>query len=304
MLKAKFKIYYTVFLYASILFFVYYLARQDYLQLSKIRFQPWILTGSILLLWSGFFVSTLSWRKALAVHGMHIPPRIAVYSHGISVLGKYLPGKIWVIFGRAFPVTSNNQDLQRATLASLKEQLLYLFLGLLISFIPVVILYPLGYVTLILLITLTLLGLFLFFPGIHKLSVSLLKRIIRKELNFPVITFGQSLQMGRIIMVYWILWSSGFYLFLLSFANNVLWIQAFAFPLSVCYGVMAIIFPGGLGIREGIMTGFLVLTGMPVETATTISVLNRLWFITGELFIFTLAFFLRPKNIDTKTCDQ
>jgi hypothetical protein len=37
------------------------------------------------------------------------------------------------------------------------------------------------------------------------------------------------------------------------------------------------------------MTGFMVLSGIPVEIATTISVISRLWFISGEVFIFILA---------------
>lgn len=63
----------------------------------------------------------------------------------------------------------------------------------------------------------------------------------------------------------------------------------FAFPLSVCFGIIAIILPGGLGLREGIIIGYLVLAGLDTEQATTISFLNRLWFIAGELFIFLLA---------------
>ena len=47
------------------------------------------------------------------------------------------------------------------------------------------------------------------------------------------------------------------------------------------------------------MTGFMVLTGMAVEIATTIAVMSRLWFISGEVFLFLLSlslnrFRLRP----------
>ena len=97
------------------------------------------------------------------------------------------------------------------------------------------------------------------------------------------------------ILLYWIIWILAFYLFLRSIARDIYFIHSFAFPLSVCYGVIAIIFPGGIGVREGIMTGFLVLTGISVEQATTISVINRLWYITGEIFIFILAFVLKNR---------
>ncbi|MEZ5196557.1 MAG: hypothetical protein R2764_09195, partial [Bacteroidales bacterium] len=68
---------------------------------------------------------------------------------------------------------------------------------------------------------------------------------------------------------------------------------AFAFPLSVTIGLLAIIFPGGLGVREGILVGYMVLTGMPIQIATVITLYARLWFISGEIFIFLLALGLR-----------
>jgi len=48
-----------------------------------------------------------------------------------------------------------------------------------------------------------------------------------------------------------------------------------------------------LGLREGIIIGYLILAGLDTETATTISFLNRFWFICGELFIFLLATLVR-----------
>lgn len=54
-------------------------------------------------------------------------------------------------------------------------------------------------------------------------------------------------------------------------------------------GLLAIIIPGGFGVREGIMVFYLVLLGIPLEIAGGIAVLARLWFIIGEIFIFLLA---------------
>jgi len=174
--RKKINLWFTVFFYASVLFFAVYLFRQKDLQVHIAHLRPVWLALSVLLLWAGFFAATLSWRKALQVHDIHINVRMAVYSHGISVLGKYIPGKVWVIVGRAFPVTAGGTDFHRATLASLKEQLLYLFLGLFISVVPVLIYYPAGYVTLILLVSLLLLGMVLFVPVVHRLAASLLDK--------------------------------------------------------------------------------------------------------------------------------
>jgi uncharacterized membrane protein YbhN (UPF0104 family) len=71
---------------------------------------------------------------------------------------------------------------------------------------------------------------------------------------------------------------------------------AFAFGLAGSIGIMAVFAPGGLGVREGILTGFLTLAGVDLPVATTIAVTSRLWFLAGELFIFLLAVVLRPRN--------
>ena len=61
------------------------------------------------------------------------------------------------------------------------------------------------------------------------------------------------------------------------------------FPISVVYGVLAIIVPGGIGVRESILSGFLIALKVDPKLAVTISALSRLWFISGEVFIFLLA---------------
>jgi hypothetical protein len=45
------------------------------------------------------------------------------------------------------------------------------------------------------------------------------------------------------------------------------------------------------------MTGFMVLTGMPLEIATTIAIISRLWFISGEVFIFFVSLALNKFSL-------
>jgi len=86
----------------------------------------------------------------------------------------------------------------------------------------------------------------------------------------------------------WGLWKVAFYLLARSLVQgNVPWNLGFAFPLACTLGVLAIVMPGGLGVREGVLTGYLVLAGIPVADATTVAVASRLWFLIGELFMFT-----------------
>jgi uncharacterized membrane protein YbhN (UPF0104 family) len=57
-------------------------------------------------------------------------------------------------------------------------------------------------------------------------------------------------------------------------------------------GVVVVISPGGLGIREGVLIFFLKIIGFTPDLAVTISITSRLWFVIGEGYIFILAFIL------------
>ncbi|GAI09308.1 unnamed protein product [marine sediment metagenome] len=54
--------------------------------------------------------------------------------------------------------------------------------------------------------------------------------------------------------------------------------------------MLAIIFPGGIGVREAVLTGFMIMLGITEEQAGTISIISRLWFTLGEAAIFLSAF--------------
>ncbi|MGH9382995.1 MAG: hypothetical protein ACRD2N_01695 [Vicinamibacterales bacterium] len=64
------------------------------------------------------------------------------------------------------------------------------------------------------------------------------------------------------------------------------WCVGLRFPLVTALGVMAFVAPGGVGVREGAIVGYLILVNVPVAEATTIALASRLWFLTGESFIF------------------
>jgi hypothetical protein len=289
------KIIIRILLYVSIVFIVYYLYKFDYLIFKEIHINVFFATASVLLLWLGFFVSTLSWRKALKVHGLQISVPQAVYSHGISVFAKYIPGKIWVILGRASIISEKGFSLSFASTISLKEQLVYLFLGLLISlmvlpFISVHILF-----TLMVFFTAVGLYLLLFVESIHRFILSALFKLVKKKFEVPFITFKDAVPFAKWILVYWSIWSIAFYLLTKSIIPETPVLAAFAFPVSVCYGLLAVIVPGGVGVREGILVLFLSSLGIDPAQAVTLSIIQRLWFITGEIYIFLVALVFKAK---------
>jgi len=286
---------FRILLYLSFGFIIYYLYSFDYIVFSEISINPFLLGISIVLLWGGFVASALSWKKSLSVHQIKISNNLGIFSHGISVFAKYIPGKVWVIIGRASVVSERKGSLAELGTISMKEQLVYLLAGLIVSFIALLWLPVNPVYSVIVAFTALFLSLLLFSKRIHHLVLSLIKTITKKELKIPFVSLNKALPMFKVITAYWFLWSFGFYILVLSVLPDAPLIVTFAFPLSVCYGLLAIIVPGGIGVRESIIVFFLTKSGIEPSFAVTISLIQRLWFITGEMFIFGFALILRNK---------
>lgn len=291
------KIAFRILTYLSLAFLVYYLYRFDYLAVGTLKFSWGLLILATAFLWFGFVMSTVSWWKALRIHGIHVSKKLALISHGLSIFAKYIPGKVWVILGRASFVAMDKHSVRDASFISLKEQLVYVWLGLLLGIGPLLYYYPMNSFVLLVVLLTVFFTFFLYSRAFHLLVIRLLSYVIRKELNVPIVSLREVLPMIEYVLFYWIIWMLAFYLFVdasgISFSFSVV----FSWPLGISLGVLSLITPGGIGVREGIMTGFMVLTGMPLESATTVAVLSRLWFISGEVFIFFLALFLNKFSL-------
>ena len=296
------KILFRILIYLSLAFLVIYLYKFDYFKVQGLKLDLIYLVPGTLLLWAGFLMSTMSWWKALKTHNINVSPKTALISQGLSVFSKYIPGKVWVILGRASFVSQEEHSMRNASYISLKEQLIYVWLGLLLGLGPLLYFYPFnGFVILVLVLTLFF-TFFLYSRGFHSFIIQVLSYLFKKTLEVPLVTIKEVLPLITYVLGYWIIWMIAFYLFMLSFHIDFSVMVIFCWPLSISLGVLSLITPGGIGVREGIITGFMVLTGMAVEDAATIAVISRLWFITGEVFIFLLSlylnrFSLRPKAL-------
>lgn len=279
-------------IYLSLIFLIYYLYKFDYLIFNDFVIDKFYMFLATLFLWGGFFFSGLSWWNALRVHKINVPKKKVIISHGLSIFAKYIPGKVWTILGRASFISSDDFLTHKTTFISFKEQLLYLWFGLIIGIIPLVYYYPLNAKVIFVLLITFIITFFLFSPKCHDILIKIANRIFKKEFDIPVISYREMISMILWVMLYWLLWLIAFYLFVLSFQKDSPIQAVFCWPLGITIGLLSIIIPGGIGVREGVMIGFMVLTGIKLEAATTIAVSSRLWFISGEFFIFFLSLFM------------
>lgn len=295
------KWFFNILIYLSLIFLVVYLFRYNYVDLKGIRFNYWYLSLSCIFLWIGFIASALAWRKCLVLHNMPVSGVKAVVSHGLSVFAKFIPGKVWVVLGRASKVSSEGVSLKTASYASLKEQLVYIWLGLALG--SFFLLFQNGNWELLLIVFTLFLGLTVFnlSDWFRRLVALAYKKITKHEFDIPRISAKEIIALAGSVAIYWVLWSAGFWFFTKSIIADISPFVAFAFPLSVTLGLLAIIVPGGLGVREGLMVVGLTALGTPIDVAATISIAARLWFLSGEIFIFLLGLSI---NISQKRCLQ
>lgn len=284
------KRFFNLLFYISIGVFIIYLTQIDYLAFSNFQINYWKLAVSLLFLCLGFYLSSQSWWYALKVHKIDINRKTGLISHGLSIFAKYIPGKVWMILGRSSYVVKNNSaDAKIASLASLKEQLVFIMTGMLISFFPILFFDFPWYIPWFVILTTVGIALFLFVKPIHKLILNILGKLLKRTIEIPLISISNALRLGIFTTFYWASWVISFYFLIQATGIHESVVSAFIFPISAIYGILAIIVPGGLGIREGIMVSLFVFLGVGTNDAVSFSVIARLWFICGELFIFVLA---------------
>lgn len=279
--------------YASLVFLVVALIRADYLVIPHI-YHPGKLVLSLLLLFLGFILNATSWAKVLKQGGIQASVSDGISSAGLSVFAKYIPGKIWVIMGRA-EFLSKRYGLSRKDLGSLSfdAQFVALWAALLLGTIGMVSVKSVDFYGLSILLLFIFLSLVIFTSLFHRFIEMALFWITKKEISFPRLSFQKTLKIISWYLLNWGTWCVSFFFLASSLANTELPFNiAFAFGLAGSIGILAVFAPGGLGVREGILTGFLTMAGLDLPLATTIAITSRLWFLMGELFVFTAALIL------------
>jgi len=288
---------YNIFIYFSIIFLCVALYRADYLKIPEIHSLTFLLL-SIPFLFAGFIGNAYAWQKSLEQAGFKVGFKESFNSIGLSMFGKYIPGKIWMVMGRSgYLATKKNYSISQLSIISLNAQIITLWVGLMIGFIGLCFLEGFGLYGWFMVFLGMILSALIFSPFFHSLISSLIRLVLRDEINLPRLTNRSVILILPSYFAYWILWSVGFYFLSISLLQtDVSWLSGFGFPLASTIGIMAIFSPGGLGVREVIITGYLTLSGISLSESTTVAVTARLWFLLGEISVFIAAWVLRLRD--------
>ena len=294
---------YKILIYLSLISVVIYILNSDFFFIPKIKSISYLLI-SILFLFIGFLFDSYNWAAYLkARKSKQINFADALVSHGITIFSKYIPGKIWIIIGRAgFIAKKYNFSTKQLSLISFEVQILSLWSGLIISLICLFFLKDAEYLLILsfgLFSLLIALSIFIFTDFFQNLLQIIIKKLFKIDFTNkkPYVTFY------NLIGFYstWVIWSFSFYFLEKAlFDKEIILFTGLAFILAANIGLIAIIFPGGIGIREGILVAILINFEFTIAEATTISLVSRLWFLSGEVFIFLTSLIvqrIKPKFI-------
>jgi len=282
------------FIVISLLFLIFALYKADYLKVPRI-YDPKEFLYSFVFLFFGFVCNAIQWKAILKVQNYQISIKDSITSFGLSIFGKYIPGKVWTHFGKGAYISGKyNYPFKTITEVSFYGQLISIWVGLTLGFIGLIFIGGLhlwSWLVFLIWFVLSLAIFTRFFQAIfEKLVFKLLKKKITL-LHFKITSFFTFIPWFILTFVFFTI---GFYFLVAGLIlDKIPFIVGFTFPFAMSLGTLAIVLPGGLGLREGIIVSYLLLFSLPLKTIITLSLSSRLWFLIGEMFIFFIAFILK-----------
>lgn len=217
----------------------------------------------------------------------------AITAYLYSILGKYIPGKVFMLLARIPAYEEEGKSIGKVTVCFFLENICTLlgaaFLFLVsLFFFPNDVLGQYQWAAVLLVIA--------FFicinPKIINFFLKYVEKIMKKDnLRIPI-TYGQMFKVVGLFIGNWIIVGIGFYMLTCSIyqipVSELLYVAGI-FGVSCIIGILAVFAPSGIGVREGILVAGLQLI-MPMEYAVVISIVSRLWMTVSELALIGIAF--------------
>jgi len=274
---------------------------------------PFILSTLVLLVC--FTMQAAGWRQVLAGVARSIPFREGAAIWFASQVAKYVPGKVMLPLVRFGLCQRRGIDVGRTTLSIYVE--LSLSMG---AAITVVLLSSLGWTDAA---TWTFLAeklnwtgdpaqlrwvLLVFFPlclaAVHprlmQWGINLGLRVLKKEPVRIELSYARIARLFGWYVLNWLIYGISCWLLMRSLgpvepARGPIILGAFL--ASYLIGFFSFVTPGGVGVREAVLTGMLTLWGFSIGMAIVAAAVARLQWTGSELLVSSLTLRYRPKPV-------
>jgi uncharacterized membrane protein YbhN (UPF0104 family) len=241
--------------------------------------QPaWLVLGVVCAA-LGMLAVALPWKRALRVVGIDAGLAACVTWYFVGEIGKYVPGGIWPVVGRA-ELARRGGHPRSGAYASVALSLGALYLA---GMLLVTALLPLrlmsnsnGSLWVLLLLPV---GLALLHHRPLTWLVELAEKAMKRKLDVRVPPWSESLKLIACYLPAWLLIGTATWCVARAFDPDVSWLTiAPAAMLSWVVGFVLVPVPGGVGVREAAFVA-LVGGGVPSGVRATIAVVARLAFM-------------------------
>ena len=282
---------------------IYFLARTIHSNWAELKNWDWRIDWvnaalAILTLVAAYITASQGWRTILHGFGHNIRLHESFRVVYLANLGRYIPGKIWQVIGMVglakevnVPAKTSLASFALVQAYALPASFLLVLLFLGGADLPASLAVYSNIVYIFMAVVFLLfLGLF-FWPDGLDWALNRILKLFKQE---PV-SYKPSLQNRIAIFIWylvtWLLFGLSFHFFLKALIAEPalgIWFTTGAYIAAYNLGYIAIISPGGLGVREGVMTLLLAGSlGQPV--AASIALIHRVLITIAEAVMSLLA---------------
>lgn len=254
----------------------------------RFAFNYYYLALSFGVLFVFFFLRVYCWRIILKRMNVSLSLRKSIKVSFLSMMGRYLPGKVWMVVGKVY--LSGREGVPRAeAFASAVIEIvleiaasIFFFFFFLLSvlerpLLSTAMIYLLG---MILVAGMVLLHPRLFYRVINFLLKRLKGETIEKGIAYRDILLLFVLYTGIVLIQ-----GTAFYLFVSALCPvplaSLLELTA-SLSVAGALGTLSFFAPSGLGVREGVLA-LLLSNSVVAPIAVLISLLARIWVTAGEI---------------------
>jgi uncharacterized membrane protein YbhN (UPF0104 family) len=271
---------------------------------DNLHFNGLYLVISFGFLFLNFFIFVEGWRSIVSAFGSRISFKKAFWIMSSSQLAKYVPGGIWFALGRVYLGRNEKIKEEIVAISVVVETGLTFVVGILLFAICFMLTGNRGIIHLSFLIPALVVFLVVLYPPVLNTLMRIALRLFKRDPFDLKISYVRILGLSIFFIALWLSQIIGFY-FLINAVYSIPFSSIFtlgaAYTLSWMTGFVVIFAPGGLGVREGMMT-LLLASLIPSPLAVAISFIARVWMTLFEIVVFFIGLLIRgTRRITTES---
>lgn len=291
---------------------IYFAGRQLVINWTEVSQYHWTINPLLMILSVVFHLITFAlfskaWCLLMQAFGFSVPLKHGFKIAYIANLGRYIPGKIWPVFGMVYLLKKININKEVAFASWGIATILGLPPAFLAGFITIYF-YPemlsdtlsgnLGISPFVAVVVTFLASFVLVFAPDKTIALFnwLLKTLRRPPVQFKL-KKKVALQVYLVYFIGWICYGISFYTFMNAIMSKPD-IPAIAgigsFVMAYLIGYLAFFSPGGLGARELVLTT--VLSPFLGSIASGLAVTARVWNLISEFIATSIALIIKLEN--------